>query len=357
MGIAIFEGSSLGKTFGDMQVKVGAFLQSGQWQSFLADIKEGAKWASQLASDLANQGGIKESFMALGELIKASFIEGANAAGDALKKSLGGTGFGKIIGGVSDVLGGIWDFAGKIDQKIGTAEEFYTGKKLGYSSRGVAERERAAKTVAEVLTAIRANAKENRANDPVFKANPWMEGDEGLKMSFLRDQARRAKRNETGNKQEMADAENLALQKEEIDTRKRLNSAIEKQVIAIEENFANYGKQQDEEERRKKAQERYAMLRSEFIDPEKRKDRLKSEALAEQTFTQMQLEEAALRQKFSLYGNNPNFKLNEREQQVLDMIKAREEAGGIGEDYSRETAQNTRQLAEKIDALLKVRTV
>jgi hypothetical protein len=358
IGLAIIDGAGLGKTFGDMQAKVGAFLEGSQWNEFLKSIESGAKFAKEIGDALVNQGGIKESFTALGDLIKAAFIEGANAAGEAFKKSLGNTGIGQVFGGISDVVGGIWNAAGEIDKKIGTAEEFFTGRKVGYSDRGVAERERQGKTetVAEVLARIKSTASTNKTSQSADYSNP-LELDPSLMDAYKRDMKNReSKKKQAEDADMIAQAAITKKEKDAADELIKKKQSIYDQLKQAEEAKYQADKQQrtkNAQEEAKIAEERYKMLMSEFMDPSKRTARLQSEQQAADVNAQIEREYAEIQRKQgSMFGlRGPS----DREQQVIDLVNARTDAKSKQEDYAKITADSVKGLAEKIDNLLKIR--
>lgn len=86
---SIFEGLKLSDTFGTMQVAVGNFLQSEQWDSFLEHLKNGAAFAKDLATSLTSTSGFKAVGVSLGNVILAALKDGADYLKNQIKDSLG----------------------------------------------------------------------------------------------------------------------------------------------------------------------------------------------------------------------------------------------------------------------------
>ncbi len=344
IGLAIFQGAELGKTFGDMQSKVAEFLNGEQWKEFLGSIEKGAKFAKELASDLMNQGGFMESMKAISELIASAFVDGAMKAVAKIKDALveNGVAIGKMGIKTANPLGLATEGTKKmISSVFPSIGNFLFGKdeKKTYTETAVRK--------------IQETSQKNRVptQDELAKEmKQWQDELAGKGKEAVKDQskaeldiniAKIAQLTRQKKAQEELDAKHKKRIEEEANNKEKL-LADEKRMI-----------EKETAERAKLAQERYEMLLSEFVDPSKRKQRIESEKQAIELANSIDKEYADIQRKqSSMFGlRNPS----EREKQVIELMDARKEAKSSEQDYAKITAENTGLLAEKIDSLLQIR--
>ena len=86
---AIFEGLALGKTFDGMQAAVGRFLKSDTFKDFTERLKSGASYVKQIIEAMGTEGGTKEVFAAMGNVILAALKDGADYVGAKISAAFG----------------------------------------------------------------------------------------------------------------------------------------------------------------------------------------------------------------------------------------------------------------------------
>jgi hypothetical protein len=86
---AIFEGLALGKTFDGMQAAVGRFLKSDTFKDFTESLKSGASYVKQIIEAMGTDGGTKEVFAAMGNVILAALKDGADYVGAKISEAFG----------------------------------------------------------------------------------------------------------------------------------------------------------------------------------------------------------------------------------------------------------------------------
>jgi len=86
--LAVIEGLNLGQTFSDAGDKIAAFVESDSFKGFTKSLKDGAAFAKDIFNSLTTKGQFTDTLSDVGDLIVASFREGADYVGEAIKNAL-----------------------------------------------------------------------------------------------------------------------------------------------------------------------------------------------------------------------------------------------------------------------------
>ncbi len=335
MGMAIMKGAGLGETFNSLQEGVGRFLQGQSWQTFLTSLESGAKYAKDIAVALTKQGGFTESLKSVADLIISAFVDGAKKAKEEMMKSVKGSVFGDALSAIGGILESPFVAIKSLSGVLGRASvgDFSDGKPANGSSSDQSGQSSIEKSLGRIFAKADANTKE-RTREEIDAEND-------------RNFAALVEKRTSEKKLKLAleEGERIAKMK---DLSEKVSKAWEAKYAAEKQDYQAQRKQQAEA-----AKAKYEQLFAEYMDPSKRQGRMDAERQKAEAEAQLQREYADIeRKQGTTFGlRNPT----EREKQVMELMQAKNEAKVSQDQVQRDIEKNTRDLADKLDNLLKVR--
>lgn len=87
--LSVLEGSKLGQTLNEMQVRLGELLASEGFEGFKENIKETAAYARDIMVALTTKGGFTQTASALGDVILSALMDGADYLGKKISNAFG----------------------------------------------------------------------------------------------------------------------------------------------------------------------------------------------------------------------------------------------------------------------------